>query len=275
MRTPIPIRPSGPPGLPEPFDPRRLSRGRTPARSSSGRSGWSSTAATGGCSRSTATGCRSPTACRSSASSTPRSSRSRWCSSAKLPVAGPALAALPPPIHWVAIPVGLSMVMLHWRPDGLKPHAALWAWLEAALTARDLSCWQPAERDADALELGEIACAPDGREGALPARPRERPAPRCCCATRRAAGSAAGGCTSSRHPTSRCTSARRSPCAPASSSSSRRPSDEPARRARPAPADHVHVRQPRVGAVQRRGVGGLRDSRCTPTRAGRAAARST
>jgi hypothetical protein len=46
---------------------------------------------------------------------------------AKLPVAGPALAALPPPIHWVAIPVGLSMVMLHWRPDGLKPHAALWA----------------------------------------------------------------------------------------------------------------------------------------------------
>src|SRR3954466_6123141 len=29
---------------------------------------------------------------------------------AKLPVVGPALAALPPPIHWVAIPVGLSMV---------------------------------------------------------------------------------------------------------------------------------------------------------------------
>jgi hypothetical protein len=84
---------------------------------------------------------------------------------AKLPVAGPALAALPPPIHWVAIPGGLSMVMLHWRPDGLKPHAALWAWLEAAFTVRDLSCWQPAERDADALELGEIACAPDGREG--------------------------------------------------------------------------------------------------------------
>lgn len=84
---------------------------------------------------------------------------------AKLPVAGPALAALPPPIHWVAIPVGLSMVMLHWRPDGLKPHAALWAWLEAAFTAQDLSCWQPAERDADALELGDIACAPDGREG--------------------------------------------------------------------------------------------------------------
>src|SRR3954452_22230344 len=83
---------------------------------------------------------------------------------AKLPVAGPALAALPPPIHWVALPVGLSMVMLHWRPDGLKPHAALWAWLEAAVTVRDLSCWQPAERDADALELGEIACAPDGRE---------------------------------------------------------------------------------------------------------------
>ena len=83
---------------------------------------------------------------------------------ANLPVAGPALAALPPPIHWVAIPVGLSMVMLHWRPDGLKPHAALWAWLEAAFTADDLSCWQPAERDGDALELGEIACAPDGRD---------------------------------------------------------------------------------------------------------------
>src|SRR5215211_7854125 len=72
------------------------------------------------------------------------------------------VAALPPPIHWVAIPVGLAMVMLHWRPDGLKPHAALWAWVDAALTARELSCWQPAERDADALELGEIACAPDG-----------------------------------------------------------------------------------------------------------------
>ena len=56
------------------------------------------------------------------------------------------------------------MVMLHWRPDGLKPHAALWAWLEAAFTVRDLSCWQPAERDSDELELGEIACAPDGRE---------------------------------------------------------------------------------------------------------------
>jgi hypothetical protein len=52
---------------------------------------------------------------------------------ARLPVAGPALAALPPPIHWVAIPVGLSMVMLHWRPDGLTPHAALWAWLEVLL----------------------------------------------------------------------------------------------------------------------------------------------
>src|SRR4051795_1995167 len=68
---------------------------------------------------------------------------------AKLPVAGPALAALPPPIHWVALPAGLSMVMLHWRPDGLKPHAALWTWLEAAVTVRDLSCWQPAERDTD------------------------------------------------------------------------------------------------------------------------------
>ena len=56
------------------------------------------------------------------------------------------------------------MVMLRWRPDGLKPHAALWAWLEAALTVGDLSCWQPAERDGDRLELGEIACAPDGTE---------------------------------------------------------------------------------------------------------------
>src|SRR3954452_23152869 len=88
---------------------------------------------------------------------------------AKLPAAGAALTALPPPIHWVAIPVGLAMVMLHWRPDGLKPHAALWAWVDAALTARELSCWQPVERDADALELGEIVCAPDGRE------PRYRP----------------------------------------------------------------------------------------------------
>jgi hypothetical protein len=83
---------------------------------------------------------------------------------AKLPVAGPALAALPPPIHWVAIPVGIAMVMLHWRPDGLKPHAALWAWVDALFTVRELACWQPAERDADALELGEIACAHDGRE---------------------------------------------------------------------------------------------------------------
>src|ERR687884_1977830 len=66
---------------------------------------------------------------------------------ARLPVAGPALAALPPPVHWVAIPVGLSMVMLHWRPDGLKPHTALWAWVDARLTVRELSCWQPAERD--------------------------------------------------------------------------------------------------------------------------------
>ncbi len=83
----------------------------------------------------------------------------------KLPIAGPALGALPPPVHWVALPVGLAMVMLHWRPDGLKPHIALWAWLDAALTARALSCWQPAERHGDVLELGEIACAPDGREG--------------------------------------------------------------------------------------------------------------
>lgn len=83
---------------------------------------------------------------------------------ANLPEAGPALAALPPPIHWVAIPVGLAMVMLHWRPDGLKPHIALLAWIDAALTVRELSCWQPAERDADTLELGEVACAPDGRE---------------------------------------------------------------------------------------------------------------
>src|SRR4051794_6415100 len=83
---------------------------------------------------------------------------------AKLPVAGPALAALPPPIHWVAIPVGLSMVMLHWRPDRLKPHAALWAWVDAALPVPELSCWQPAEFSADVLELGEIACAPDGRQ---------------------------------------------------------------------------------------------------------------
>ena len=83
---------------------------------------------------------------------------------AKLPVAGPALAALPPPIHWIALPVGLAMVMLHWRPDGLKPHAALWAWLEAAFTVEDLSCWQPAERDGDGLALGEITCTPDGRE---------------------------------------------------------------------------------------------------------------
>ena len=83
---------------------------------------------------------------------------------AKLPVAGPALAALPAPLHWVALPVAMSMVMLRWRPDGLKPHVALWAWLEAAFTVCDLSCWQPAERAGDWLELGEIACAPDGRE---------------------------------------------------------------------------------------------------------------
>ena len=73
--------------LPDPRDP-EPERGRTPARSSSGRFGWSSTAATGGCSRSTATGCRSPTACRSSASSTPPSSRSRWCSSPSCPSPG-------------------------------------------------------------------------------------------------------------------------------------------------------------------------------------------
>src|SRR3954452_17819997 len=84
---------------------------------------------------------------------------------AKLPIAGPALGALPPPVHWVALPVGLAMVMLHWRPDGLKPHVALWAWLDAALTVRELSCWQPAERQGDSFELGDIACAPDGREG--------------------------------------------------------------------------------------------------------------
>src|SRR3954470_5718902 len=84
---------------------------------------------------------------------------------ANLPAASAALNALPPPIHWVAIPVGLAMVMLHWRPDGLKPHVALWAWLDAALTVRELSCWQPAERDGDVLELGEIICASDGREG--------------------------------------------------------------------------------------------------------------
>src|SRR4051795_6276745 len=72
---------------------------------------------------------------------------------AKLPAAGPALTALPPPIHWVAIPVGLAMVMLHWRPHGLKPHAALWAWIQAATTVRELACWQPAERDAETLEL--------------------------------------------------------------------------------------------------------------------------
>jgi hypothetical protein len=83
---------------------------------------------------------------------------------AKLPAAGDALDALPPPIHWVALPVGLSMVMLHWCPDGLKPHIALWAWIDSTLTVRELSCWQPAERDDDGLELGEIACAPDGRE---------------------------------------------------------------------------------------------------------------
>ena len=84
---------------------------------------------------------------------------------AKLPIAGPALTAVPPPIHWVAIPVGLSMVMLHWRPDGLKPHTALWAYVDSVSTVRELSCWKPAERDIDALDLGEIACAPDGREG--------------------------------------------------------------------------------------------------------------
>ena len=99
-------------------------------------------------------------------------SRSRWCSPRKLPVAGPALAALPPPIHWVAIPVGLSMVMLHWRPDGLKPHAALWAWLEAALTVRELSCWQPAERDADSARARRDRLRARRARGALPARPR-------------------------------------------------------------------------------------------------------
>src|SRR3954454_18440349 len=81
----------------------------------------------------------------------------------KLPLAGPALAALPPPVHWVAITVGLSMVMLHWRPDGLKPHVALWAWLEAALTVKKLPCGRPAGRDGDGIELGEIASAPDER----------------------------------------------------------------------------------------------------------------
>src|SRR3954452_970616 len=75
---------------------------------------------------------------------------------AKLPSAGAALTALAPPIHLVAIPVGLSMVMLHWRPGGLKPHTALWAWIDGTGTVRELSCWQPAERDADTLELGEI-----------------------------------------------------------------------------------------------------------------------
>src|SRR4051795_3891275 len=76
----------------------------------------------------------------------------------ELPIVGSALAALPPPIHWVAIPVGLSVVMRHGPPDGLPPHAALWAWLEAAFTVRDLSCWQPAEREGDAMLLGEITC---------------------------------------------------------------------------------------------------------------------
>src|SRR3954470_2392934 len=82
---------------------------------------------------------------------------------ANLPAAGSALNALPPPIHWVALPVGLAMVMLHWRPDGLKPHVALWAWIDAATTVRELACWQAAESHGDSFELGAITCAPAGR----------------------------------------------------------------------------------------------------------------
>src|SRR3954454_5452732 len=83
---------------------------------------------------------------------------------AKLPDAGAALTALPPPVHWGAIPVGLAMWMLHWRPDGLKPHAALWAWIDAATTVRELTCWQAAESGYPTLALGENNCPPDGPE---------------------------------------------------------------------------------------------------------------
>src|SRR3954447_5224384 len=44
----------------------------------------------------------------------------------RAPIAGAVLGALPAPIHWVALPAGMAMAMLHWRPDGLKPHVALW-----------------------------------------------------------------------------------------------------------------------------------------------------
>jgi hypothetical protein len=49
---------------------------------------------------------------------------------AKLPVAGPGLAALPPPIHWVALPAGPSMVMLHCRA-GSPPSATPTSWSSA------------------------------------------------------------------------------------------------------------------------------------------------
>src|SRR4051794_6491734 len=88
---------------------------------------------------------------------------------ARLPGLGAALGALPAPIHWVALPAALAMAMLHWRPDGLKPHIALWTWLDALVTVEDLAGWERAEHDGDALALGALTCAPDGRG------PRYRP----------------------------------------------------------------------------------------------------
>ena len=56
--------------------------------------------------------------------------------------------------------------MLHWRPDGLKPHVALWAWLDAAVTVRSCPAGSPPSATATRWSSARSPAPPTGARAA-------------------------------------------------------------------------------------------------------------
>jgi hypothetical protein len=79
----------------------------------------------------------------------------------QLPVVGAVLGLVPPPLRFVALPVGVAALMTRVRVDGLPAHRFLVMWLEHRLTPRTLARLAPDRQPAVDRIAEPIVFEPD------------------------------------------------------------------------------------------------------------------
>jgi hypothetical protein len=84
-----------------------------------------------------------------------------------MPGVGLVVDALPAPLRWVVLPVGVAVVLVRWRLDGRPAHRALIAVVRQQLSPRTLRAYSRRRSKPAAARYAPVALGRDGYSGRL------------------------------------------------------------------------------------------------------------